>query len=853
MNAGDDLSKTLRTLFESAMDLPAEERDAFVEQACKQQPKLCTRLKAMVAAADDEQFLSDPTLEPSDIEGASAQSSDTAPVAEGADSEIGPYKLVQKVGEGGFGHVFLAEQRRPVRRRVALKIVKLGMDTEQVVARFEQERQALAVMDHPNVAKVFDAGSTPAGRPFFVMEFCEGEPITRYCDRHRLGIAERLELFVQVCQATQHAHQKGIIHRDLKPGNVLVTTRDDTPQAKVIDFGIAKATAGRLTEKTFYTEHRQLIGTPEYMSPEQADGAMDIDTRTDVYSLGVLLYELLTGETPFDGTSLRSAAYAEICRILTEVDPPRPSTKLSQSRNTLGNVAANRRLEPRRLSNLIEGELDWIAMKALEKDRRRRYSSPGELADDLQRYIRGDAVEAVPPSRSYQLKKFVRRNRGLVASAAAVAAALLLGVIGFAWQAQRVADQRDKAQAALAAEELARQAEAEARAEAEDRQVMAEGVNDFFAFEVLALANTDRTDGGPATTLVEAIDRAAARVDVAFPDYPLVAARVHRLIGVSYTGMGRYQDALAEHEKVVDLEQATLPPSDPRLLKSREQLANAYASLHRLDEAEAMYRQILEHPIDRTAFQMGEPDRPTWPRTGLAQVLLRRNEFAEALPLLEADLADQRRLLGDRHSETLETLGWLHRTLWFLGRREEALAHAEQLLNLQREHFAPSYPGTVSTMQTLGDYYRILGDVDRGIALRRESDALEVQRRGADHPERLRGLADLAFIIGLNRGIEEADPIFDEALQLARASPLDMDYVIFSILRKKGIVHRDGGDLAGAEPLLLEAHTLAERILPPNHPRRAGILESLATLYERKGDSEQAADWRQRFEAASEQ
>ena len=386
---------------------------------------------------------SDRSPEQGDTSPTAARSDETQvgsrPILEGPGSRIGPYKLLQQIGEGGMGVVYMAEQEKPVRRRVALKIIKPGMDTAQVIARFEAERQALALMDHQHIAKVFEAGATETGRPYFVMELVRGVPITEYCDRNQLTPKERLELFVPVCNAIQHAHQNGIIHRDIKPSNVLVMIYDGKRVAKLIDFGVAKATDQRLTERTMFTEFGQVVGTLEYMSPEQAEmGSLDIDSRSDIYSLGVVLYELLTGSTPLERVKLRQAAYMEILRRIREDETTKPSTRLSDSKDTLAAISTQRKTEPARLARLVRGELDWIVMRALEKDRVRRYDTASAFARDIQRYLSGDPVEAGPPSAAYRLRKLARKYRPWLATAAAFAA-LLLGATGiYGLQARRV-------------------------------------------------------------------------------------------------------------------------------------------------------------------------------------------------------------------------------------------------------------------------------------------------------------------------------------------------------------------------------------------------------------------------------
>jgi WD40 repeat protein/serine/threonine protein kinase len=430
-----------REIFSAALDIedPAE-RAAYLDRACAGDPTLRHRLAALLGAHQPaSSFLERPA------EGLMA-TLDESPVAERPGTAVGPYKLLQQIGEGGMGVVYMAEQTEPVRRRVALKIIKPGMDSAQVVARFEAERQAIALMDHQNIARVYDAGTTDTGRPFFVMELVHGVPITRFCDDNKLTPRERLELFVPVCQAVQHAHQKGVIHRDLKPSNVLVCLYDGKPVPKIIDFGVAKATSQPLTARTMFTQFGTLVGTLEYMSPEQAGmSQLGIDTRSDVYSLGVLLYELLTGTTPLERSRLREVAFDELLRIIREEEPLKPSTRLSSSGAALADISAQRNSEPGCLTRLVRGELDWIVMKALEKDRNRRYETANSLARDVERYLKDEPVEACPPTAGYRMRKFARKNRKLLVTAAAFAALLLLGAAGSTWQAMRATQAEDAA------------------------------------------------------------------------------------------------------------------------------------------------------------------------------------------------------------------------------------------------------------------------------------------------------------------------------------------------------------------------------------------------------------------------
>ena len=487
-----------RDLFLGALEkTDPQERAAFLDAACGDNPALRQRLEELLREQEKVGgFLETPAL--------AGDTAIVAPVTEKAGDRIGRYKLLQKIGEGGAGVVYMAEQEEPVRRRVALKVIKLGMDTRSVIARFEVERQALAMMDHPNIARVLDAGATETGRPYFVMELVRGIKITEYCDEHNLPTEERLNLFIQVCQAIQHAHQKGIIHRDIKPSNILVTLHDGTPVPKVIDFGIAKATEHRLTDKTLFTEFTMFIGTPAYMSPEQAQlSGLDIDTGSDIYALGVLLYELLTGKTPFDAEILAQAGLDECRRTIREQEPARPSTRLATMVEAeLTTTARQRHTEAVKLIHLLSGDLDWIAMKCLEKDRTRRYANANELSLDIQRYLDGEPVLARPPSSLYRCQKFVRRHRGVLAAASALLATLLTGATISVWQAVRATRAEHQAREAQKQEIYLRQQTEDEWARAEQEKASAR-INEYVADINLAQQSLAAGNYGRAVQLLD--------------------------------------------------------------------------------------------------------------------------------------------------------------------------------------------------------------------------------------------------------------------------------------------------------------------------------------------------------------
>ena len=661
---------------------------------------------------------------------------EAAPIPAVGGQPIGPYRLLAKLGEGGMGVVYIAEQSEPVRRRVALKVIKQGMDTAKVVARFEAERQALALMDHPAIARIYDAGSTPEGRPYFAMECVPGVPINEHCDRQKLTNEERLDLFLQVCEGVQHAHQKAVIHRDLKPSNVLVSVQDGRAAVKIIDFGVAKAVSQRLTERTLYTELGAMIGTPEYMSPEQAEmTGQDVDTRTDVYSLGVILYELLVGALPFEPKELREAGFDEIRRRIRQVDPPRPSARLSTLGNRSTESAERRRTEPRALRRQLTGDLDWITMKALEKDRGRRYGSPAELAADLGRQLRHEPVLAGPPRVAYRARKFVRRHRfGVAAAVAAV-----LGLIGFA------------VLMAVQAARIAHEAEAKRR------------VSEFLT-EMFEVSDPSEARGNTITAR-ELLDKGAAKIRANLADDPRVQADLMMAMGTVYRNLGLYARAEPLLKQALETRRRLLGREHPETLRAASETARLYLLQGRAREAEALQRETLDL---RKRVLGPEHSDTLMSMNQLAGVYIfqGRNEEAEALH--REALGIRKRVLGPEHPDTLMSMGNLAMSYNQQGRYEDAEALARESLDIRKRVLGPEHPDTLWSMDYLAYAFEGQGRFKDAEALHRETLDIRMHVLGPEHPYTLMSMGNLAGVYNRQGHYEEAGALARKALDIRR-------------------------------------------------------------------------------------
>jgi serine/threonine protein kinase/tetratricopeptide (TPR) repeat protein len=828
-------------IFNAALELPAGQRGAYLQEACADDPALRLRLEALLRvheAAGGFLETPPPGAEGSPIaaEVAGAALGHLAAPSEKAGDRIGRYKLLQQIGEGGCGVVYMAEQEEPVRRRVALKVIKLGMDTRRVIARFEAERQALALMDHPNIAKVLEAGATGTGRPYFVMELVHGIKITDYCDQNHLSTRVRLDLFVQVCQAIQHAHQKGIIHRDVKPSNILVTSRDGVPVPKVIDFGIAKATTGQpLTDKTLFTAFEQFIGTPAYMSPEQAEmSELGIDTRSDIYSLGVLLYELLTGRTPFEAKRLLEAGLDEVRRIIREEEPVRPSTRfhtLAAADQTT--VAKHRQSDPPKLAHLIRGDLDWIVMKALEKDRARRYETANGLARDIERHLNNEPVVARPPSRLYEFQKTVRRHKLGFAAAGAVVTALVIGLGLSTWLfvKEKAARQRavaaEKTQSQLREQAQAGEKKAETEA-AKSRQVAQ------FLKDMLAGVGPSRALGRDTKMLREILDKTVERVGKDLATQPEVEAELRSTIGNTYFELGDYPKAEAMHRVALRLRRALFGQTNESVAASLNSLGCALDYQDRRPEAERSLRQALE--MRRQLLGNEHLDVAT-SLHDLARPIGAKGREPEAEAMYREALAIRRKLLGNRSPEVAQTLAQFCTVLARLGKWGEAEAMAREALTLSRAVYGDEHPEVGRALNNLAGILGGEGKLDEAEKLYRQGLAMRRKLLGNEHALVALTLAGLARVLQYEGKLSEAEASGREVVNLYKKLPdIDSTPVVWSLTDLVTVLLR--------ERKFDEAERLFNDVLTPafqSQPQSAGPLSARGNLRARMGRWKEAA------------
>lgn len=840
----------VKSIFEEVVERPSELQESLLSELCGGDACLRSDVERLLTAhgragafLESPPTLGDAHLKPSE-----------ADVGPRIGDRIGPYSLVEVLGEGGFGTVFRAEQEAPIRRTVALKLLKPGMDTREVVRRFKAERQALALMDHPNIATALDAGATVAGRPYFVMELVQGAPLTEFCDQQRLGLTERLDLMIEVCNAVQHAHQKGIIHRDLKPSNLLVTHGDGRPAPKIIDFGVAKAIDPRRAGQTLMTASQQLVGTPAYMSPEQARPVGgDVDTRSDIYSLGVILYELITGVLPYDRRAIREATLSEFQQMVLEHCPPRPSTRLSrlaeheslageQGAHSLDEIAALRGVSPRGLRTRLRGDLDWIVMKCLEKDRERRYAAAGDLARDLERHQRNEPVLAGPPSARYRVQKFVQRHRGAVLATCSVALALILGlalaISGFvsAESARQLAEKRR-----LEAVDHALRAETEAR--------KAQAVNEFLQ-KMLASANPRERAAGDDVTVRQVLREASARLsDGSLAEQPEIEAAVRMTVGAAHRELAQYAEAEAQFRRAIELRERLHGRGSVEFADALCGLAAVQELNDQHEDSERHFREALainrakRRPTDRE-FIVNLSD--------LATSLNSRKRFAEAEALNREALAAARLAGGDSNPDLADPLNNLGLTLSALGRIAEAEACFREALQINQAQAGRQLPAIATNLDNLATALVALSRPDEAEAVYHEALQIREALFGDSHPDvayTLHNLAALQF--ALKRDLAGIEALLRRAYEILKRidglAHLDTLTVLDSLVSVVGV----SGKLRDAESLLLEAWSSVEPSTALPDSARYRLAARLGQLYDALDLQEQAQAWHSRAAATT--